>query len=97
MNFFSFHGASVIKNPPASAVGVGSIPVLGRSLGGGNGNPLQYSCLGNPMDRGVWRATVNGVTQRSIQLSDYTTPADDVIHPVPAYSVVSASSQPHGL
>ena len=41
------------KNPPANAGDVGSIPGSGRSPGGGNGNPLQYSCLGNPMDRGA--------------------------------------------
>ena len=44
---------------------MGSIPGSGRSLGVGNGNPLQYSCLGNPMDRGAWRATVHGVTKKS--------------------------------
>ena len=42
---------------------LGSIPGSGRSPGGGNGNPLQYSCLGNPMGRGAWRATVHGVTR----------------------------------
>ena len=55
-----FPGGSVVKNPPANAGEVGdagSIPGLGRSLGGGNGNPLQYSCLRNPMDRGAWQAT----------------------------------------
>ena len=41
----------------------GSVPELGRSPGGGNGNPLQYSCLQNPMDRGAWQATVYGVTK----------------------------------
>ena len=41
----------------------GSIPGFGRSSGEGNGNPLQYSCLENPMDRGAWRATVHGVTR----------------------------------
>ena len=41
----------------------GSIPGLGRSLGGEHGNPLQYSCLENPMDRGAWQVTVHGVTQ----------------------------------
>ena len=46
-------------------VDVGSIPGLGRSPGGGNGNPLHYSCLGNPMDRGVWRAIVHGVAKDS--------------------------------
>ena len=52
----------VVKNPRDSAGdpgNVGSIPGLGRSPGGGNGNPLQYSCLKNPMDRGAWWATVN--------------------------------------
>ena len=45
----------------------GSIPVSGRSPGEGNDNPLQYSCLGNPMDRGAWWATVRGVTKRAGQ------------------------------
>ena len=63
-----FPGGSAVKNPPASAGDageVGSIPGLGRSPGEGNGNPLQYSCLGNPMDRGEWQATVHGVTTES--------------------------------
>ena len=54
---------SVIKNPPANARDVGSIPGLERSLGEGNGNPLQYSCWGNRMDRGAWRATVYGAAE----------------------------------
>ena len=49
---------------------VGSVPGLGRSPGGGHGNPLQYSCLENPMDRGAWRATVHGVTKSRTWLSD---------------------------
>ena len=53
-----FLGGSSVKNPRASVGEPGSIPGLGRSSGGGNGNSLQYSCLGNPMDRGAWRATV---------------------------------------
>ena len=53
----------MVKNPPANAGDVGSVPGLGRSPGGGNGNPLQYSCLGNPMDRGAWWATVHGVAE----------------------------------
>ena len=60
--------AQLVKNPPASAGDArdaGSIPGLGRSPGGGHGNPLQYSCLGNPMDRGAWWATVHGVTNES--------------------------------
>ena len=49
---------------------VGSIPGLGRSSGEGNGNPLQYSCLENPLDGGVWKAKVHGVTKSRTQLSD---------------------------
>ena len=60
-----FPGDLVVKNPPASAGNVGSIPGLGRSLGEGDGNPLQYSCLGNPMDRGSWLVTVFGVAKQS--------------------------------
>ena len=48
-----FPGSSAVKNPPANAGDVGSIPGSGRSPGGGNGNPLQYSCLGNPMNKGA--------------------------------------------
>ena len=51
---------------------LGSIPGLGRSPGEGNGNPLQYSCLENPMDGGAWLATVHGVTKSWTQLSDFT-------------------------
>jgi len=58
----------VVKNPPANAGNkrdVGLIPGSGRSPGEGNGNPLQYSCLENPMDREAWRATVHGATKES--------------------------------
>ena len=55
--------ALVVKNLPANAGAMGLIPGLGRSPGEGNGNPLQCSCLGNPMDRGAWRATVQGIAQ----------------------------------
>ena len=58
-----FPGGSVVKNLPANAGDMGSIPGLGRSPGERNGNPLQYSCLGNPMDRKVWQAAVHGVTK----------------------------------
>ena len=57
-----FPGGSVVKNLPANAEGLGLIPGLGRSPGEGNANPLRYSCLGNPMDRGDWQATVHGVS-----------------------------------
>ena len=59
----------VAKNPPANAGDmrhVGLIPGSGRSLGEGNGNPLQYSCLENPMDRGAWRATVHSVAELDV-------------------------------
>ena len=58
-----FCSGSVVNNPPTNSGDMGSIPGSGRSLGGGNGNPLQYSCLENPMDRGAWRATVYGVAE----------------------------------
>ena len=64
-----FPGGTVVRNPPANAGGVrdaGSIPGSGRSPGEGNGNLLQYSYLGNPMDRGAWRAIVHGVTTSQI-------------------------------
>jgi len=56
-------GGSVVKNPPANAGNTGSIPGSGRFPGEGHGNPLQYSCVGNPMDAGAWWATVHGVTR----------------------------------
>ena len=55
----------MVKKPPDGAGDMGLIPGLGRYPGGGNSNPLQYSCLGNPMDRGAWQATVHGVTKES--------------------------------
>ena len=61
--FLGFPGGSAVKNPPAKAQGVGSIPGSGRSTGEGNRNPLQYSGLGNPMDRGAWWAKAHGVTK----------------------------------
>ena len=54
--------AQVVKNLPAMQETQSLIPELGRSPGEGNGNPLQYSCLEKPMDRGAWQATVHGVT-----------------------------------
>ena len=63
---FSFPGGSGVKNLPANAGDtrdMGSIPGSGRSPGGGNGNLLQYSCLGNAMDRGAQKATVHGVSK----------------------------------
>ena len=57
---YSFPHGSVVKNLPANAGDADSIPGSGRSPGGGHGNPLQYPCLENPMDRGAWWATVHG-------------------------------------
>ena len=71
--YLGFPSASVIKNPPANAGDTGDtdlIPGLGRPLGGGNGNLLQYSYLGNPMYRGTWWAIVHGVTKSWTRLSD---------------------------
>ena len=65
-----FPVCSVIKNTPANAGYVGLTPGSGRSPEEGNGNPLQYPCLGNPMDRGIWRATVHGITKSWMRLSD---------------------------
>ena len=58
-------GGSAVKNPPANAGHPGSIPGSGRSLGEGTGNPLQYSCLWNSMDRGAWWATVHWIARKS--------------------------------
>ena len=68
MLFYAFKvlvlpGGSVVKNPPDDAGNMGSIPESGRSPGEGNGSLLQYSRLGNPMDREAWRATVHRVTK----------------------------------
>ena len=62
----------MVKNPPANAADItdtDSTPGSGRSRGGGNSNPLQYSCLENPMDRGAWLATVRGVAKSWTRLS----------------------------
>ena len=69
----SFLGGSVIKNLPANAGDIRDaslIPGSGISLGEGNGNPLPYSCLRNPMDRGAWQAIVHGVAKSQMQLSN---------------------------
>jgi len=65
-----FPGGSDCKESACNAGDLGLIPGLGRSPGGGHGNPLQYSCLENPMNRGAWRATVCGVAKNRTQLSD---------------------------
>ena len=67
-----FPGASEVKASAWNAVDPSSIPGSGRSPGEGNGNPLQYSCLENPMEGGAWQATVHGVAKSWTQLSDFT-------------------------
>ena len=62
-----FSGGSVVKNPRVNAGDAGSVPGSGRSPGGGNGSPLQCSCLENSMDREAWWATVHGVTKSQTQ------------------------------
>ena len=69
-NMIGFPGGSEVKASACNAGDLGSIPGSGRSPGEGNGNPLQYSCLENPMDRGAWWTTVHGVAKSRTQLSD---------------------------
>ena len=66
-----FPGGSDSKEPACHVGDLGLIPGLGRSPGGGYGNPLQYSGLENPLDRGAWRATVHGVARSLTRLSDF--------------------------
>ena len=67
-----FPGGSVGKESTSNAGDLGSVPGSGRSPGAGNGNPLQYSCLENSMDRRAWRATVHGVTKSQTRISNQT-------------------------
>ena len=68
-NIWGFTGGSVVKESACDAGDPGSIPGSGRCLGEGNGNPLRYSCLGNAMDRGAWRAAVHGIANSWTWLS----------------------------
>ena len=68
--WWSYSGSSDSKESTCNAEDQGLIPGLGRSPGGGNGNPLQYSCLEDFMDKGAWQATVHGVTKSQTQLLD---------------------------
>ena len=67
---WAFLVAQIVTNPPTNAGDPGSIPGLGRLPGEGNGYPLQYACLGNPMDRGAWLATAYGIGKSRARLSD---------------------------
>ena len=70
--YMGFPGGSEVKASASNVGDLGSIPGLGRSPGEGNGNPLQYSCLKNPMDKGAWWATVHGVAKTQTRLSNLT-------------------------
>ena len=65
-------GSSAGKESSCNAENLGSVSQLGRSPGGANDNPLQYSCLENPMDGGAWKAAVHGVAEGQTRLSDFT-------------------------
>jgi len=67
-----FLQGSASKESACNAGNLGSIPELGKFPGEGNGNPFQYSCLGNPMDRGAWQATVHGVAKSRTRQSNFT-------------------------
>ena len=69
---------SVGEESPCNAGDLDSIPALGRSSGEGNGNPLQYSCLKNPMDRGAWQATVHGIARARHDLATKPPPPPDL-------------------
>ena len=69
--FIRFPGGSEVKASAWNVGDLGLIPGLGGSPGEGNGNPLQYSCLENPIDRGAWRATVHGVAKNWTRLNDF--------------------------
>ena len=71
--YFSFPGGASGKEPTGDIRVVDSIPGLGRSPGEGNGSPLQYSCLKDPMGRGAWQATVHGVTKSQTRLKKLST------------------------
>ena len=69
---WGFPGGSEVKSSACNVGDLSSIPGSGRSPGEGNGNPLQYSCLENPMDGGAWWATVHGIAKSWTRLSDFT-------------------------
>ena len=68
LSVLSFPGGAMVKNLLLNTGDAGSIPGSGRFPGGGNGKPLQYSCLEDPMDKGAWKATVHGVAKSRIRL-----------------------------
>ena len=82
----------MVKNPPANAGNTGDaglITGLERSPGGGNGNPLQYSCMKNPMDKGAWWSTVRGVAKRRTQLKRLSTWSSQLYAPAKKIGITS--------
>ena len=86
MIFLGFSGGLLGKESACNAEDRGSIPGSGRFPGKGNSNPLQVSCLGDPMDRGTWWAAVHGVANSRTLLSDETTTSDFLYFAVPIQS-----------
>ena len=80
MSMLSFPGGSDGKASACNVGDPGSIPGLGRSPGEGNGHPLQYSCLENPMDGGAWWATVHGFGKSRTRLSNFTFTAFEILY-----------------
>ena len=85
----------MVKNPAAlqETCDLGSIPESGRFSGGNHGNPVQYSCLENPMDRGAWHATVQGVAKSQTQLKQLNIHTCTHTHTHTQNSFVSLKSQ----
>ena len=91
--------ALVVRNTPANADDIrdaGSIPGSERSPGGGHGNPLQYSCLENPMDRGAWQATIHEVAKSQIQVKQLPSWSNPCGLTEPSHSKVSAKKNHQG-
>ena len=85
----------MVKNSPVNAGDVrapGSIPWSGRSPGGGHGNPLQYPCLENPMDRGAWWAIIHGVAKSRIRLNRLSTAQEKESVGSPLHALIIGSS-----
>ena len=89
--------AQMVKNLPAKAEDLGSIPGSGTSPGDGHGNPLQHSCLENPMDRGVWQATVHGVTKSWTRLTKQQALGLDPVEPDPTPKTTQARGSSYVL
>ena len=88
-----FPNGSVVKNLPANARDIGSVLRLGRSPGEGNGNPIQDSCLGNPVDRGAWWATVHGVAKESDTTQQLNHKQDSILWGLYIFAILTITSQ----